>query len=49
MDEGERYIEGKIRVLNKYNSNDLELQKEVMFNVKTAVSDMEVQENNYQN
>lgn len=49
MDEGERYIKGKINVLKKYNSGDLILQKEVMFNVKTAVSDMEVEENHYQN
>lgn len=49
MDEGERYIKGKIQFLNERDSGDLALQKAAFLNVKTDVSDMEVEENHYHN
>lgn len=49
MDEGERYIEGKIHFLNEHNSGNLALPEEALFNVKTDVSATEVEENHYQN
>lgn len=48
MDEGERYIKGKIQFLNEHDSGDFALQKEAFINVKTYVSDREVEENHYQ-
>lgn len=48
MDEGKRYIEGKIHILNEHISAIHAQQKEALFSVKSDTLAVEV-ENRYQN
>lgn len=45
MDEGERYIKGKNCFISEHDSSNLVLKKEALFNVKTDMSAVEVEEN----
>lgn len=49
MDEGERYIEGKIHLLNECDSGNLATAEGSFVNVKTDESAVEVEEYHYQN